>query len=60
MCELCHGTHVVYESGGYFHRTNCCPVCGPEPKEVINARLDKIIAWADEMIKKGDGNSGKN
>lgn len=52
MCELCHGTYVVYESGSYFHRTSCCPVCGPESEEVINARLDKIIAWADEMITK--------
>ena len=49
MCELCNGTHVVHQFEGYSYRFTCCPVCGPEPAEIQNARLDKLIAWAEEI-----------
>jgi hypothetical protein len=51
MCKLCNGTHVVHEVESYSYRFKCCPDCGPEPIEIRNVRLDRIIAWADEKIK---------
>jgi hypothetical protein len=49
MCELCNGTYVVHEVENYSYKFAGCPVCGPEPTEIRNKRLDKIIDWAEEM-----------
>ena len=44
MCQLCNGTHVVYEVDSFSIRTSCCPQCGPESDEVWKARIESIIA----------------
>jgi hypothetical protein len=44
MCQLCNGTHVVYEVDSLSIRTSCCPQCGPESDEVWKSRIENIIA----------------
>jgi hypothetical protein len=42
MCKLCNGTYVVHENNSLGSRFSGCPVCGPEPVEIQNARLQKL------------------
>lgn len=42
MCKLCNGTHVVHEVDGLSVGFSCCPTCGPEPKEIQQARMNEI------------------
>jgi hypothetical protein len=48
MCKLCNGTHVIHEFTSFGYRTSCCPVCGPEPEEIQNSRLDKLFACMND------------
>jgi hypothetical protein len=52
MCDLCNGTHVVHEITNIGYRTSCCPKCGPEPAEIQNERLTKIIEQANAQIRR--------
>lgn len=52
MCELCGGTHVIHEIGSFYVRTTYCPICGPEPEDIWNARINRLLAWAETMEKK--------
>ncbi|EIJ79158.1 hypothetical protein PB1_16414 [Bacillus methanolicus PB1] len=42
MCDLCYGTHVVYEIDSFFEYVYTCPNCGPEPEEKFRTRMDDL------------------
>lgn len=55
MCEFCNGTHVVHSQGSFYTEISTCPVCGPVPDEVLNAKMKAIeekIRAAKEKVNR--------
>lgn len=42
MCEFCNGTHVFREQTGAAFIIGPCPICGPEPEEQFQKRMQEF------------------
>jgi hypothetical protein len=56
MCQLCKGTHIVYEGNNFCFKVSCCPTCGPESDEIWRSKLESLISSVKRDEKEEETN----
>lgn len=52
-CEYCNGTHVYRAEDNSKILFQPCPVCGPEPAEVVSQRMRELRQRLELLMKEG-------